>query len=115
MAEGTLLDLSFAELKERIEQARTDAAQQVGRFNALLQKEGRPYLIDRSLFLLYDDLPDGAPGRRVVWDHPELIREVPVESDAVLLDLDTPEDYERMRARFDSPPLPPGTGGLDHS
>ncbi|MBN1826503.1 MAG: nucleotidyltransferase family protein [Candidatus Eisenbacteria bacterium] len=79
-------------------------------------REGRPYLVDRALFPLFLELPAGAPGRRVVWDHPDWVRPVDVESDAVLIDIDTPGDYERVRARLSSPPPPPQTpGALDPS
>jgi CTP:molybdopterin cytidylyltransferase MocA len=40
------------------------------------------------------------------------VLEVPVESEAVLWDLDTPEDYERLRLRW---PLHCGNGGTELS
>jgi CTP:molybdopterin cytidylyltransferase MocA len=33
--------------------------------------------------------------------HPEAVREVPVEWETILFDMDTPEDYERIKTIFD--------------
>jgi molybdenum cofactor cytidylyltransferase len=43
---------------------------------------------------------------RYLRDHAAQTLELPVESDSVLIDLDTPEDYKRLLARYSSsPPL----------
>jgi len=33
--------------------------------------------------------------------HPEAVRKVPVEWETILFDMDTPEDYERIKTIFD--------------
>lgn len=44
---------------------------------------------------------EGEGGLRQLWArHPEAVHHVPVASDAVLLDLDTPEDYEAAVRRL---------------
>ena len=41
-----------------------------------------------------------APGATVITRDPDRIREVSVESDSILIDLDTPADYVRIRELF---------------
>ena len=61
---------------------------------------GRPYLIERSVVDLFLRLPPGTPARSVVWENPGSVREVPVETDAIRIDLDTPDDYTAILRRL---------------
>ncbi len=55
---------------------------------------GHPALVGSGLIDAIARIPTGE-GLRHLWHaHPEILREVPVEDPGVLLDLDTPEDYE---------------------
>ena len=63
-------------------------------------ERGRPYLIEKSVVDLFLRLPPGTPGRSVVWENPDSVREVPVETDAILIDLDTPEEYAAILRRL---------------
>jgi CTP:molybdopterin cytidylyltransferase MocA len=59
-------------------------------------RNGHPVLFARAVFaeLLADDLPEGA--RTVIHRHGSAVESVEVASDAVLTDVDTPEDYRRL-------------------
>jgi molybdenum cofactor cytidylyltransferase len=58
---------------------------------------GNPVLIDRRYFPeLLQLSPEDAP-RTLLQRHPEDVRLVEVNSEAILIDLDRPEDYERRR------------------
>jgi molybdenum cofactor cytidylyltransferase len=59
-------------------------------------KRGHPILIDRALWPEVLALPETATLRDFIRAHDEQIRYVVVETDSVLKDLDTPEDYEKM-------------------
>jgi molybdenum cofactor cytidylyltransferase len=60
-------------------------------------RRGHPILIDRRYWAEILGLPvNGAP-RDVINAHPERTAYITVDSDKVLRDLDTPEDYERAR------------------
>jgi len=62
-------------------------------------RRGHPILIDRRFWKEILDLPqDGAP-RDVINRYPERIAHVTVESDSILRDVDTPEDYRNERGR----------------
>ena len=59
-------------------------------------KRGHPILIDRALWPEVLALPETATLRDFIRAHEEQIRYVVVETDSVLKDLDTPEDYAEM-------------------
>lgn len=60
-------------------------------------QRGHPVIIDRRYFNELLSLPaDGAP-RFLLQRHPDDVALVEVPSDAILHDLDTPEDYARWR------------------
>ena len=65
-------------------------------------RHGHPMLIDR---LVIDDVlraPDGAPegARPVIRRYLSAAVELPVEDEGAYLDMDTPEEYERLTRRF---------------
>ncbi|MFW5940953.1 MAG: nucleotidyltransferase family protein [Chloroflexota bacterium] len=60
-------------------------------------RRGNPVLIARALFQELLELPYGEAPRTLLRRHPEQLQLVEVESDAVLRDLDRPEQYERQR------------------
>jgi molybdenum cofactor cytidylyltransferase len=60
-------------------------------------KRGHPALIAWKHVAGMRALPPGVGLNTYLREHPEETLEVPVESPGVLLDLDTPEDYERLR------------------
>jgi molybdenum cofactor cytidylyltransferase len=55
---------------------------------------GNPVIFGRRFFPELNTLTGDIGGRVLFKDHPERISEVPVETNAVCFDLDTPEDYE---------------------
>lgn len=59
-------------------------------------RNGHPVLFARAVFgeLLADDLPEGA--RTVIHQHGGEVESVELDTDAVLTDVDTPEDYRRL-------------------
>jgi molybdenum cofactor cytidylyltransferase len=60
-------------------------------------QRGHPIIFDRALWAALRALPqDGAP-RDVLRAHPDDLYHLEVESDSVLLDVDTPADYRRAR------------------
>ena len=59
-------------------------------------KRGHPILIDRALWPAVLALPETATLRDFIRAHDDQIRYVVVETDSVLKDLDTPEDYAEM-------------------
>jgi molybdenum cofactor cytidylyltransferase len=59
-------------------------------------KRGHPILIDRALWPEVLALPETATLRDFIRAHEQQIRYVVVETDSVLKDLDTPEDYEDL-------------------
>lgn len=62
-------------------------------------RPGHPVLFGRRFFESLMDLKGDQGARNVVKDAPEFVRDVPSEGDAVLLDLDTPEQWEAYRNR----------------
>lgn len=60
---------------------------------------GHPFLFDASLVTEYLALGPDRIGRDVVSADPSRVREVPVPEQGILFDLDTPDDYVRMRRR----------------
>jgi molybdenum cofactor cytidylyltransferase len=60
-------------------------------------KRGNPVLIDRRYFAELLALPPDAAPRVLLQRHPEDLRLVEVASEAILFDLDRPEDYDHWR------------------
>jgi molybdenum cofactor cytidylyltransferase len=58
---------------------------------------GNPVLIDRRYFPELLQLSPGDAPRTLLQLHPEDVRLVEVNSEAILIDLDRPDDYERQR------------------
>jgi molybdenum cofactor cytidylyltransferase len=58
-------------------------------------RRGHPVLFRASLKKAILDLPLTGGLNRLLADLPEEVQEVPVDSDTVLKDIDTPEDYRR--------------------
>jgi molybdenum cofactor cytidylyltransferase len=67
-------------------------------------RRGHPILIDRRYWPEILDLPEDGSLRDVIDRHKERIAYVNVDTDSVLRDVDTPEDYrqERKLAGLDS-------------
>ena len=59
-------------------------------------KRGHPILIDRALWPDLLVWPETATLRDFIRAHESQIRYVVVETDTVLKDMDTPEDYESL-------------------
>ncbi len=59
---------------------------------------GHPLLLGWGHVAGIRTLPEGVGVNAYLRRQVSLVREVPVDSPGVLLDLDTPEDYERLRA-----------------
>jgi molybdenum cofactor cytidylyltransferase len=68
-----------------------------------LGQRGHPILIDRRYWSEFLSLPDGAAPRDALKRHESEIYYIEVDTDSVLGDVDTPEDYaqERWRAGLD--------------
>ena len=64
-------------------------------------KRGHPILIDRTLWPEVLALPETGTLRDFIGAHADQIRYVLVETDSVLKDMDTPEDYAEMINRDD--------------
>ena len=60
-------------------------------------RRGNPVLFDRRHFAGLLALPAGAAPRDLLQKHPADFQLVAVDSDAILADIDRPEDYERLR------------------
>ena len=63
-------------------------------------RRGNPVLFDRSLFSELQSLTGDRGAKSVVERHPDLLLEVPVEDEGVVLDIDTREDYDRVKSKF---------------
>jgi molybdenum cofactor cytidylyltransferase len=61
-------------------------------------QRGNPVLIGRAYFGELLALPDGAAPRDLLRRHQNRLHLVPVSSEAILIDLDRPEDYEQAAA-----------------
>jgi molybdenum cofactor cytidylyltransferase len=66
-------------------------------------RRGHPALLDWSHVPGIEALPAGAGLNVYLRQHAGQTLEVPVESASVLWDLDTPEDYDRVRAQVERP------------
>lgn len=65
------------------------------------ERRGHPALFRWSLARRIRQLPRGV-GINALWrESPGLITEWPTDRESVLIDLDTPQDYERWRSEFD--------------
>ena len=63
-------------------------------------RRGHPILIDRRYWREIFDLPPGGAPRDVINAHADRIAYVNVNTDSVLRDVDTPQDYEAERSRL---------------
>lgn len=59
-------------------------------------QRGHPILFDRSLWQELLSLPPGSAPRQVISQHADKVEYVQVSNNAVLLDIDTPEDYRDL-------------------
>jgi len=59
------------------------------------RRRGHPWLIHRSLWPALQALPEGSTLRAFLNSHAEQVRYVEVDTESILQDLDTPEDYRR--------------------
>ncbi len=57
-------------------------------------QRGHPVLCRAGVAVEFLDLPDSAPARTVINQKPQRIRYVDFEKPNILMDMDTPEDYE---------------------
>lgn len=72
-------------------------------------RRGHPLLFDRALWQAILDLPPGKAPRDLLSTHTDEIVPVAVNTDSVLRDIDTPDDYEKARqSAGQGKPLPPG-------
>lgn len=62
-------------------------------------KRGNPVLIDRSLFRELKQLSGDTGGRELFKQHKDAIDYLDIQTDAILTDIDTPEDYQRLLKR----------------
>jgi len=60
-------------------------------------QRGHPILFDRALWPEILALPDGSAPRAMLQAQPDLLCLIPVGDEGILTDLDTPEDYRRLR------------------
>jgi len=63
------------------------------------KRRGHPIVIDRVFWQEILDLPDGGAPRDVINAHDDEIHYVMVDTDSVLRDIDTPDDYDQERRR----------------
>ncbi len=61
-------------------------------------ERGNPVLLARRFFDEIGDVTGDIGARRIVKGYPELVAEVPVASDAVLIDVDTPARYAELKS-----------------
>lgn len=77
------------------------------------QRRGHPILISRRYWPELAALDDGGAPRDVINAHQDQIAYVDVDTDSVLRDVDTPEDYDSERRRAGLPRISrPGTPSL---
>lgn len=62
-------------------------------------RRGHPALIGSALREAISAIPPGWGLRRLWRDRPEILEELPVEDEGVILDMNTPADYERLSSR----------------
>lgn len=63
-------------------------------------RRGNPVLFARDFFDELGTLSGDVGGKAVIRKHAESIREVEVDDDGILVDIDTRADFERAKARF---------------
>ncbi len=63
-------------------------------------RRGNPVLFARDFFDELGTLSGDIGGKAVIRRHAESIREVEVDDDGILVDIDTQADFERAKARF---------------
>lgn len=66
-------------------------------------RRGNPVLIGRRFFAELLALPPGDAPRTLLRRHADQLHLVPVPTDNILRDLDSPEQYEHERSRWESP------------
>ncbi|MFQ5855539.1 MAG: NTP transferase domain-containing protein [Anaerolineae bacterium] len=59
-------------------------------------RHGAPVLFDRSLFPELAQITGDEGGRQILWQYPDKIVIVPLDSQQPLLDIDTPEAYRAL-------------------
>ena len=74
-------------------------------------RRGHPVLLGWHHVSAIRALPAGQSLNQYIRTQSAATLEVPVASPAVLLDLDTPEDYERLLRQLEGPSAPPPAGG----
>ncbi len=62
-------------------------------------RRGHPWLIARPLWAAFLELQPPQTARHFLHAHATQIHEVVVETDSILQDIDTPQEYERFRPR----------------
>lgn len=63
-------------------------------------RRGHPLIIDRTFWQQIVDLPPGSAPRDVLRANEQSIHHVEVDSEAILRDIDTPDEYERARKEW---------------
>jgi molybdenum cofactor cytidylyltransferase len=64
-------------------------------------QRGNPVLLDRSVFAEVLALQGDVGSRAIFAKHLDRIANVEVEDKAILLDLDDPADYERLKTKYE--------------
>ncbi len=62
-------------------------------------KRGHPVLWARRFFPEMEDIRGDVGARHLLGEHADQVYEVPVDDDGVLLDVDSPDALEALRAR----------------
>ncbi|MDX1632735.1 MAG: nucleotidyltransferase family protein, partial [Thermoanaerobaculia bacterium] len=63
-------------------------------------RRGHPLLVGSDFVPEVFDLDDSVGLRQLLERHPEALREIPVEDAGILGDVDTPDDYDRLREKI---------------
>ncbi|MBC7228058.1 MAG: HAD-IIA family hydrolase [Thermoflexales bacterium] len=67
-------------------------------------RRASPTLFARPLFRELAGVTGDQGGRALILRHPQSVETVEVDDPDLLADVDTPEEYERLRARYGAPP-----------
>jgi len=103
-ARGTLLVLGDqphiprSVFKQVYEEAKQHSEKLI--FPSFQQRRGHPFYLPKTLWAETLNLDTGKTMRDLVQKHANLIHYVQVDTDAILLDMDTPESYEALLKRF---------------
>ena len=62
-------------------------------------RRGHPVLFAQPLFEELLKAPDSVGARQVVWDHASEVLEIPTEDHGIIMDIDTPQQYEELRRK----------------